>query len=810
MKKKEEKPKKQNIEPREITQELRESYLDYAMSVIVARALPDARDGLKPVQRRILWAMWDSGLNSTAKLKKSAAVVGDVLGRYHPHGDMAVYDAMARMAQDFSLRYPLVQGQGNWGSIEGDRQAAMRYTECRMAKVAEELLTDIEKETVDWQPNYDSSRQEPNCLPAKLPHLLLNGATGIAVGMATSIPPHNLSEIVDATTHLIDNPKATGEDLTKFVKGPDFPTGGIIYNKEAIKTAYLTGRGAITTRAVTEVKENDIEISEVPYQVNVSDLLVKIADLVTNKKVEGVKNIRNETDKDGLRLIIELKKDAVPQKILNQLYKFTDLQKDFHLNMLALADGLQPRIMSLLDILSAYVKHRQEVVKRRTQFDLRKAKERMHILEGLNKALSHIDKVIATIKKSKSRDDAHKNLKTKFKFTDIQAGAILEMRLQTLAALERQKIKDELEEKKELVKKLEALLKSPKKILQLIKKELQGLKEKYGGERRTKVVAGGLKSFNEADLIPNEEVIITLSMSGYIKRVLPSVYRSQLRGGKGIIAAEAAEGDLIEHLLTASTHDNILFFTDKGRVFQTKVWEIPAATRTAKGKSIQNFLEISSSEKVSAIIAYSDDHENGYLVMATEKGVVKKTALKEFEKVRRTGIIAITLKKEDLLKWVKSSSGKDEVILTTRQGQAIRFKEGQIRKMGRTAGGVSGIRLKKDDLVSSLNIIPKESVKNDRLLTVMEKGFGKQTAISSYKTQNRGGSGIKTAKITPKTGILTSAHLIKDREELFVLSTKGQMIRTTISTIRVAGRATQGVKIMSLRSGDKIVGAICL
>lgn len=807
--KKEEKQTKQNVEPREITQELRESYLDYAMSVIVSRALPDARDGLKPVQRRILWSMWDSGLNSSAKLRKSAMIVGEVLGHYHPHGDLAVYDAMARMAQDFSLRYPLVNGQGNWGSIEGDRQAAMRYTECKMAKIAEELLTDIEKETVDWQPNYANSRLEPKCLPAKLPHLLLNGATGIAVGMATSIPPHNLSEIVDATSYLIDNPKATGDELVEFVKGPDFPTGGIIYDKSAIKAAYLTGHGSIPARGVAEVKDGNIEISQVPYQVNVSDLLVKIADLTTSKRIEGIRNIRNESNKEGLRIVIELKKDAAPQKILNQLYKFTDLQKYFHLNMLALADGLQPQVMSLLDILSAYIKHRQEVVQRRTKFDLKKARERMHILEGLDKALSHIDQVIATIKKSKSRDDAHKNLKTKFKFTDIQTSAILEMRLQTLAALERQKIKDELKEKMDLIKKLEALLKSPKKILQAIKNELQEIKEKYGGERKTKVVVGGLKDFNEVDLIPNEEVIITLSLNGYIKRVLPSVYRSQLRGGKGLIAAEAGEGDLINNFLTASTHDNILFFTDKGRVFQTKVWEIPAASRTAKGKSIQNFLEIPTNEKVSAIIAYSDDYKNGNLVMATQKGIVKKTALEEFKKVRRTGIIAITLRSDDLLKWVQLSSGKDEVILTTRQGQAIRFKESQIRTMGRTAAGVSGIRLKKDDELSSLNIIYKEEVKSGRLIVVMENGYGKQTNISSYKIQNRGGSGIKTAKITAKTGQLISAHLITEEEELFVLSVKGQMIRTKLASIRSAGRATQGVKIMSLRSGDKIIGTIC-
>lgn len=799
-----------HIEPREITQELRESYLDYAMSVIVSRALPDARDGLKPVQRRILWTMWDSGLNSTAKTRKSATVVGEVLGRYHPHGDLAVYDAMARMVQDFSLRYPLIVGQGNWGSIEGDPQAAHRYTECRLAKIAEELLADVDKETVDWQPNYDNTRLEPKYLPAKLPHLLLNGAAGIAVGMATSIPPHNLGEVADAIIYLIDHPKAGGEELMKFIKGPDFPTGGVIYDKRAISSAYLTGRGAIPVRGVAEVKEDHIEITQVPYQVNVSDLLVKIADLVTGKKIEGIRDVRNESDKDGLRIVIELKKDAVPQKILNQLYKHTDLQKDFHLNMLALADGLQPRVMSLLDILAIYVKHRQATVRRRAEFDLRKAKERAHILEGLNKALSVIDRVIAVIKKSKNRDDAHKNLMAKFRFTDIQANAILEMRLQTLAALERQKIEEELKEKRGLIKQLEELLKSPKKILESIKSELREIKGKYNDERRTKVVAGGLKTLSEADLIPEEEAIITLSLGGYIKRVPPDTYRSQKRGGKGLMGSEAAEEDFINHLLVASTHDNILFFTDRGRVFQTKVWEIPAATRVAKGKSIQNFLEIPANEKISAIVAYADSLKDGYLVMATKNGVVKKTALEEFAKVRRTGIISINLRKDDFLKWVRLSSGGDEIILTTRQGQAIRFRESQIRAMGRTAAGVAGIRLKKDDEVSSLNVITKEQAKNGRLLVVMERGYGKQTGISFYKTQNRGGSGVKTAKITAKTGPLTSAHLVTDEEDLFVLSAKGQMIRTQLSAIRSASRATQGVKIMSLYPGDKILGAICL
>jgi len=797
------------VEPREITNELRESYLDYAMSVIVARALPDVRDGLKPVHRRILWAMWDSGLTSSAKLRKSANIVGEVLGRYHPHGDMAVYDAMVRMVQDFSLRYPLIDGQGNWGSMEGDSAAAMRYSECRMAKIAEELLVDIEKATVDWRPNYDTSRQEPVYLPAKLPSLLLNGSLGIAVGMATSIPPHNLGEVVDATLFVISNPGATGEELMEFIKGPDFPTGGIIYDRKAITTAYLTGRGGIPCRGLAEVTADQIIITEVPYQVNVADLLIKMAELVTTKKIEGIRDIRNESDKDGLRIVIDFKKDAVAQKILNQLYKYTDLQKDFHLNMVALADGLRPQVMSLLDIIRAYIEHRRVVVRRRAEFDLRKAKERAHILEGLAKALADIDRVIALIKKSESREDAQRNLIAKFKFTDLQAVAILEMRLQALAALERQRISEELKEKRQLMKELELLLENPRKILGVISQELKELKEKYGDERRTKVMIGGLKLLSEADLIPAEEAIITLSLGGYIKRVSPTAYRSQQRGGKGLIGSEVAEEDFIDHLLVANTHDNILFFTGRGRVFQTKVWEIPAAVRTAKGKSIQNFLEIPADDKVSAVVTYADK-SSGYLVMVTREGIIKKTALADFANVRRTGIIALTLKKNDSLKWVQLSSGKDEFIITTLNGQSIRFKESQIRPMGRTAAGVIALRLKKDDRVSSLNVINKEVAKASRLLVVMERGFGKQTSLTNYKVQNRGGSGVRTAKITAKTGQLITAHLIDKEEDLFVLSAKGQMIRTKLATIRSAGRATQGVKIMSLNPGDKIIGAICL
>ena len=809
------------IEKREITDELRESYLDYAMSVIVSRALPDVRDGLKPVQRRILWTMWDMGLTHAAKFMKSARVVGDCMGKYHPHGDTAIYDALTRMAQDFSLRYPLIQGQGNFGSTE-DAPAAMRYTEARLSKISEEILLDIEKETVDWQQNYDSSRQEPKVLPAKLPNLLLNGSMGIAVGMATNIPPHNLAEVVDSLVYLAGHPKADTEELMQFVQGPDFPTGGIIYNKKNIIEAYISGRGPITCRAKAEIEERkegqfNIVITEIPYQVNKAELIIKIAELVQEKKIEGIRDLRDESDRDGMRIVIELKNDVAPQKILNQLYKYTDLQKDFHLNMIALVDnGIQPQLLSLKEVLVAHVEHRRLVVERRAKFDLNKAKERSHILEGLSKALSVIDQIISTIKKSKDREEAHQNLVKKFGFTDVQANAILEMRLQTLAALERQKIEDELKEKRKLISELQLLLKSPEKILGVVKDELSELKRVYGDERRTKVVAGGLKEFKEEDLVPQEEVVITLSQSGYIKRVAPTVIRVQRRGGKGILGSEVSEEDFITHFISADTHDNILFFTDRGRAFQTKVYEIPAGSRTAKGKVIQNFLEIPPDEKVSAIIAYATSDKgqatSGYLVMATKYGVIKKTSLEDFSNVRRSGLIAINLQKGDELKWVRLSSGKDEIILATTKGQAIRFKESQLRSMGRNASGVRAIRLKKDDFVAGLDIIKenKEQRAKSKLLVVTENGFAKQTLINQYKIQSRGGQGIKTAKIISKTGAIISAKIITNEEELLALSSKGQIIKTKISDIRTAGRATSGVRIMKLKEGDRVAGIVCL
>ncbi len=809
-----------NIEKREITKELGESYLDYAISTIVARALPDVRDGMKPVHRRVLWAMWDVGLTHLAKFRKSANVVGETMAKYHPHGDVAIYDTLVRLAQDFSLRYPLVHGQGNFGSVDGDSPAAMRYTEAKMAAIAEELLFDIEKETVDWMPNYDATREEPKVLPARLPNLLLNGAVGIAVGMATSIPTHNLGELAEAILHLADNADATTEDLLQFVKGPDFPTGGVIYDAKAIKEAYVTGRGAILTRAKTEIVEKknsrqfDIVITEIPYQVNKAELVKTIAELAQEKKIEGIRDLRDESDREGMRVVIELKNDVAPQRVLNWLFKHTDLQKNFNMNMIALVNGIEPRLLTLRDVLAEYLAYRKEVVRRRTQFDLKKAQERAHILEGLSKALDAIDRVIATIKKSKDKEEAHANLVATFKFSDVQATAILEMRLQTLAALEHEKIDAELKEKKTLIDELTLILKSPAKILKIIKDEVRALKEKYGDPRRTEVVAHAVLAMSDEDLIPNEGAIVTVSGGGYIKRLSPDTFKVQKRGGKGIIGSEIAEDDFLSHFFSADTHDNVLFFTNRGRVFQTKVYEIPQATRTSKGKAMQNFLELPADESVNAIVNYSAKSakraEKKYLMMVTKHGVVKKTPLADFENIRRTGIIAIRLKKGDQLKWAKLTTGTDQVILATRQGQSIRFSESQVRPMGRGASGVRAIKLKKqNDEAAGFDII-KEGDAAAKLLVVMERGFAKQTSLKEYKTQSRGGSGIKTAEITQKTGPLVSAHVVMDEKEIFAISAKGQMIRTEVGTVRSTGRAAQGVPIMNLKEGDRLAGTVVI
>ncbi len=803
------------IEKRPITNELKESYLDYAMSVIVSRALPDARDGLKPVHRRILWAMWESGLTHSTKFRKSANVVGETLGKYHPHGDAAVYDALVRMAQEFSMRYPIIEGQGNFGSVDGDSAAAMRYTEVRLAKIAEELLRDIEKDTVDWRPNYDGTRKEPVVLPAKLPHLLLNGTLGIAVGMATNIPPHNLAELVDAILYLADHPKATHQELMRIIQGPDFPTGGLIFNREEIVRAYAEGRGTITMRARVEMEERKkksgssswaIVVTELPYQVNKAELIARIAALVQEKKIEGIRDLRDESDKEGLRVVIELKGEVAPQKVLNYLYRHTDLQRDFHMNLVALTDGLQPQLLSIKEALQIYLDHRKEVVRRRTQFDLNRAKERAHILEGLAKALHAIDRVIATIKKAKDKEDARSKLVRQFSLTEAQATAILEMRLQTLAALERKKIEDELKEKKKLIKELTLILKSPARMLAVIKGELRELKEQYGDPRRTKVVARPVATLTEEDYVQEEEVVITLSAGGYIKRIAPGAFRSQRRGGKGLIGSDVGDEDFISHFLCAHTHDRILFFTDRGKVFQARGYEIPQGSRTAKGKAVHHFLEIAPSDRISAIVNVGKEDEAKYLVMATESGMIKKTSLNQFRNIRRTGIMAIDLKKGDALRWVGTSRGNDEILLITRKGQAIRFRESQVRATGRNSAGVRAIRLKQGDKVIGFDIIrEKDSAK---VLTVMENGFAKQTPLAQYKLQQRGGLGIKTANITEKTGEIVAGRIVTQEEEILALSAKGQIIKTALASVRTTSRAAQGVRIMHLKKGDSIAGIV--
>mgnify|MGYP000871463312 CR=1 FL=1 len=800
----------------QISSEVEQSYLDYAMSVIVSRALPDVRDGLKPVHRRVLYAMWDIGLKANAKFRKSANVVGEVMAKYHPHGDSAIYDTMVRMAQDFSLRYPLVKGQGNFGSMDGDGAAAMRYTEAKLSQISEEMLFDIDKNTVDFIPNYDGAHKEPRVLPSKLPNLLINGTQGIAVGMATNVPPHNLGEVIDGIIHLIDNPDCEIEDLIKFIKGPDFPTGGIIYNAADIKQAYLTGRGGIVCRAKTDIEETKagvfrIIVSEVNYQTNKATLLEKIADLVKEKKIEGIKDLRDESNKDGVRIVIEIKKDAYPQKILNQLFKNTQLQDTFHFNILALVDGIQPRTLNLKMVLEEYLKHRKEVIVRRTQYDLDKAKDRAHILEGLVMALAHIDEIIATIKKSKDKDEAKENLVKKFKLTERQAVAILEMRLQQLANLEKLKIEAELKEKQKLIKELEAILKSPAKILSIIKDEITEIKEKYASPRRTQIVVHGVDNFKAEDLIPDEETIVMVTNDGYIKRLPPDTFKVQGRGGKGVIGLTTKEEDIVEHCFLTSTHADIMFFTNRGRVFQLKAYDLPQASRTAKGQALVNFLQLAPNEHVSAILPSTQIENDKFIVMVTNKGTIKKTPIDDFKNVRRSGLIAIKLRPDDDLNWVAASKGNENIILITREGQAIRFKEADVRSMGRNSSGVKGMRLKSKDEIVGMAVFDPKDEKVANILTVMGNGFGKQTELSHYKVQGRGGSGIKTAKITDKTGKIISAKIIyPDDKEMIVISTHGQVIRMVLSQISVLGRDTQGVRIMRFKEEKDTVANITI
>ncbi|MDP3043145.1 MAG: DNA gyrase subunit A [bacterium] len=798
------------VEPQSIVDEMRKSYLDYAMSVIVSRALPDVRDGLKPVHRRILYAMWSIGLRSGAKFRKSATVVGEVLGKYHPHSDAAVYESMVRMAQNFAMRYPLVKGQGNFGSMDGDNAAAMRYTEAKLSAISEELLFDIEKNTVDFTPNFDGSHKEPRVMPAKLPNLLLNGTMGIAVGMATNIPPHNLRELADGINHLINHPEATVEDLMQFVKGPDFPTGGIIYDNKEILAAYATGKGGIMMRGRSEIIEAkngifQIIITEIPYQVNKATMVEKIADLVKTKKLEGIKDLRDESDKDGVRVVIDLKKDAYPKKILNSLYKHTQLQETFHVNALALIDGIQPKVLTLKMVLEEFIKHREEVVRRRTQYDMDKARDRAHILEGLIIALNKIDAVIKTIKASRDREAAKANLIKQFKLSERQTDAILDMKLATLASLERLKIETELKEKRKLIEELSAILKSRTKILNIIEKETKELADKYGDERRTKIVAQGVKNFQMEDLVPNEETMIMMTRDGYIKRLAPDTFKVQGRGGKGVIGLTTKEEDMAEFMFTTMAHNDILFFTTKGRVFQLKAYEIPQAARTAKGQAIVNFLQLLGEEKITSILPLDKIANYKYLFFATEKGLVKKVKLEAFANVRHSGLIAIKMRGEDKLIWAKPTGGSDHIQLITAGGQAIRFKETDVRDMGRTAAGVHGIRLKKDDLVIGMGIIKadKEKLKKYQVLSVMENGYGKRTSLNLYKVQGRGGSGIRTAKVTAKTGKLVNAYVVnaetmKDKD-MIVISEKGQVIRLPFKAVNQLGRDTQGVRLMRFK-----------
>jgi DNA gyrase subunit A len=801
------------VVPVNIVTEMRESFIDYAMSVITERALPDVRDGLKPVHRRVLYSLYENGLTSSAKFRKSAFIVGDVLGKYHPHGDSSVYEAMVKMAQDFSYRYPLVQGQGNFGSVDGDPAAAMRYTEARMSKIASELLRDIEKDTVDFRPNYDATRKEPSVLPTAVPSLLLNGTLGIAVGMATNIPPHNLHEVIDACSHLIEHDDATNEDLCNIITGPDFPTGGLVFNKADIAHAYATGRGGVVCRGEAEITEQksgvyQITITSLPYQVNKATFVESIANLVQEKKLEGIKALDELSTKDT-RIVITLKQGVNPQKVLNYLYKHTQLELTYHFNMVALVDGA-PETLSLKSILTAFIGHREVVVRRRTAYDLQKAKDREHILIGLKKALDHIDKIITLIRGSKDGATAKLNLMKEYKFSDLQADAILEMRLQKLAGLERKAVETELKEKQELIAELEALLASSKKIFKVIADELAEIKEKFGDARKTKVLSGGTKMISDEDLVPEKDSVLVFTAGGYVKRTDPSEYKAQKRGGVGVVDLETKEEDFVTILLMTDTHSDLLFFTNQGRAYQIKMYELPEGRRATKGKSIMNFLSLGAEEKVTSILAVPKKakEEKASLMLVTQQGTAKKVSYDSFKDVRRSGIIAIRLEKGDELQNVIRVQKGQSVIIATAQGQSIRFAESDIREMGRTAGGVRAIKLAKNDVLIGADVVVAED--NKFMLVMGSNGLGKKTAMKEYKIQKRGGSGIKTAKVTAKTGELMVGKVVENDTELVAMSKKGQVIRVDLNSIPSSGRQTQGVHIMKLRAGDSLASVTCL
>ncbi len=823
------------LQPTNLTEEMKKSYLNYAMSVIVARALPDVRDGLKPVHRRILYAMHEMGLTHTSKFLKSAKVVGEVMGNYHPHGDTAIYDAMVRLAQDFSVRYPLIHGQGNFGSVDGDPPAAMRYTEAKMQAITAEMLVDIDKETVDYAPTFDNTRDEPVYLPAKLPNLLLMGAEGIAVGMATKIPPHNLGELIDAIIYLISktrvaksgktettNPDgtphfvsdATIDELLEFIKGPDFPTAGAIYDQTEIRNAYVNGRGKIIIRGKAEIEEigqgkSAIIVTELPYQVNKALLIARIADLAKDKKIDGISDLRDESDRRGMRIYIELKRDSYPKKVLNNLFKLTSMQTSFPVNMVALVNGT-PQILNLKLILDEYIKHRYIIIKKRSEYELRQAEARLHILEGLKIAVDNIDAVIKTIRESKDQEEAKQNLIKRFKLSEIQSVAILDMQLRRLAALERQKIEDELMMVKETIAYLEDLLARPEKIMDVIKTEILKLREKYADPRRTKVYKGKVGEFSEEDLIANEPTVITLTNTGYIKRQSLTSFHTQHRGGKGITGMNVKDEDTITHIRYAQTHDNIIFFTNKGKAYALRAYEISESSRTSKGSAIVNLLNIEQGEKVESFVVMDKNVKSGNIFLATVNGTVKKSKLKEFDNIRKSGMIAIKLGKGDELVWSNITSGTDQVLIVTKKGKAIKFSEEQVRAMGRATSGVRGIKIDSSDRVVGMDVITKGD--NAEILTIMENGLGKKTLMSQFPLQGRGGQGVKVAKVTPKTGPVVTAQVVPTGcEEIIITSTKGQIVKLEMKDVPKLSRDTQGVILMRFsNASDGVASATCL
>lgn len=790
------------VRNRDIGVEMRDSFMDYAMSIIVSRALPDVRDGLKPVHRRILYAMSELGMSPDKPYKKSARIVGEVIGKYHPHGDSAVYETMVRMAQDFSLRYMLIDGHGNFGSIDGDMAAAMRYTEARLSKIAMEMLRDINKETIDFVPNYDGEEIEPVVLPARFPNLLVNGLTGIAVGMATNIPPHNLSEVIDGVQALIRNPDITPLELMDYIKGPDFPTAGFLMGREGIRQAYTTGRGSVTMRARATIEENNgkarIIVHELPYQVVKARLVEKIAELVREKKIDGITDLRDESDRNGMRIVIELRRDVTPSVVLNNLYKHTQMQMNFGINMLALVNR-EPRVLNLRDVLYYYLQHQIEVIRRRTEFDLKKAEARAHILEGLRIALDHLDEVIALIRGSQTADIAREGLMSRFELSYDQAQAILDMRLQRLTGLERDKIEAEYAELQKKIAEYKAILADEQLVLQIISEELNEVKEKFGDERRTELMASDDEIMDE-DLIPREDVIISITHTGYVKRLPVSTYRSQKRGGRGVMGMDTKDNDFVEHLFVSNTHHYLLFFTDKGKVYRLKAYEIPDLSRTARGTPIINLIQIEQGETVNAVIPVESFEPDRYLFFATREGVVKKTPLDDYSNIRKIGLIAINLREEDDLIGVKLTDGNQEIIMGTSQGMSIRFPEQDVRPMGRSATGVKGINTDNGDFVIGMDVV----VPGNEVLIVTSKGYGKRTPVSEYRIQNRGGKGIKTLNVTDKNGPIVALKVVQNDEDLMIMTSSGTMIRTSMDGISTMGRNTQGVKLINIRDDDSV------